>query len=738
MSVRLFVKQKALWLCQHPALCLTGLFLLSVAAHLLLNSYDKFLTIYVDELYYVSSARNLAAGRGISLLNSPLDFPKVLYSICIMPAMLFSSTVTQLRAVTVINALVMSSALFPAYLLGKRMFNDSGRGILAAILTVTLPIMTNVGYFMSEVLIYPMALWTVYAVYCSFHAGTTRRRLFMGAAVGVFCYLSYMTKEIALYFILSYICTAGVTALINRSLKREIVPIAVSGAVFLVIHIVLKLTLYADISNFYTPEVGSMLPLGKLSSLIFALTSNTVFFITAFMVVPIVITAATQTRKEPGELRFAVFLMTCMAVAIGVISLMISINEDYGELSIRIHTRYVEPLMIPLFLTALKGIERIRSDEVNQALSKKISFYFLFFFSLLLFVVREPGKGALVDNNTLSWFNYVFQSLDESPVASVCMKALIVIVSVLLVVFIYRKSKTVTAVLLSAVFVINAADLTIEHSMAADFYQNNDKVSSLDLNKQEIDEANQFLSSLEGSILRISGNARQDARIADAYINVPMYATTYECMNDSDQLEDHTISLAEEELVAEYIEQPYAGISQIDYILSTESLSAKADDVYLDSRYVELIPEFRLSGFLLYRNLDPGSVHIVRLFPEWKGESVTLIPGSKALASDCAVEGSEFVKTEDDQWLFELFECETCDGVYRLTIDMELPEGTPEDEPVCMLRYSSGSMVGDYDVYSDGSVIIDTHFAGRSSLYCADAPVGTRLKSVTIERVGDL
>lgn len=80
----------------------------------------KQLSIYGDELTYLSVAKSISAGAGVLVYGHPFNFQNFLYSIVISPAfMVTSDDLLQIKIVALINALIMSLGVFPVYLMAN-------------------------------------------------------------------------------------------------------------------------------------------------------------------------------------------------------------------------------------------------------------------------------------------------------------------------------------------------------------------------------------------------------------------------------------------------------------------------------------------------------------------------------------------------------------------------------------------------------------------------------------------
>jgi hypothetical protein len=119
--------------------------------------------IMVDELIYSDLARSLAAGHGLEVRGEPY-LVSLIYPLLLAPVYaLFDSLPDAYAAVKVVNAIVMSLAAIPAYLLARRVL-PTGLSLFAALLAVALPSMVYTGTVMTENVFYPAFLLVVWAL----------------------------------------------------------------------------------------------------------------------------------------------------------------------------------------------------------------------------------------------------------------------------------------------------------------------------------------------------------------------------------------------------------------------------------------------------------------------------------------------------------------------------------------------------------------------------------------------
>jgi hypothetical protein len=134
---------------------LIGLWLALALFYILIQRGRHTPTVFNDEQVFGRAAQNLAYGDGFTWrhVTAPL---RSIYPALIAPAWALFDGVTAYRVALGINALAMTSALFPAYVLARRMASF-GYAAAAGVAAVLVPSMVWSGMLMTEALAYPLA-----------------------------------------------------------------------------------------------------------------------------------------------------------------------------------------------------------------------------------------------------------------------------------------------------------------------------------------------------------------------------------------------------------------------------------------------------------------------------------------------------------------------------------------------------------------------------------------------------
>jgi len=141
-----------------------------------------------------------------------------LYSVLISPAYFFTDMGDTFTVIKLINSLVMSSAIFPVFLLARR-FMLFGRAFTVALLSVMIGPMFYTFIIMAESLHYPLSMWLIYLIYISFVKENRRINLTLGLVFG----LAVLNKMSSLAVFVCYNILLGISfneSNVFRSLKR--------------------------------------------------------------------------------------------------------------------------------------------------------------------------------------------------------------------------------------------------------------------------------------------------------------------------------------------------------------------------------------------------------------------------------------------------------------------------------------------------------------------------------------
>jgi 4-amino-4-deoxy-L-arabinose transferase-like glycosyltransferase len=179
--------------------------------------------IVVDELIYSELARSLADGGSFAVRGVSTTGYSILYPALIAPAYwLFDGLTNAYAAAKATNAIAMSLAAVPAWLLARRV---TGRwlALLAAALTVAVPSMAYAATLVTENLFYPLALMFAWALVRVLERPSWARIAVLAVTLGA----ALATRSQALGFVGAILLAPPLLALVRRDARtiRPFLPL---------------------------------------------------------------------------------------------------------------------------------------------------------------------------------------------------------------------------------------------------------------------------------------------------------------------------------------------------------------------------------------------------------------------------------------------------------------------------------------------------------------------------------
>lgn len=374
-----------------------GLCVLSSVVRFCLADFPKCIGVLPDEIRYLNLAASLFNEGQLVERGGFSSFQKILYPLALSPAFLADDPLLRVRLIALLNSIYVSSAVFPALLLARRLFTSRTPVIICLLFTLVMPDMCYSMTFLSECIYLPLVLWLIA---CCLRAFEVRGRAGYAwcAGAGLLCYVTYLAKEVALGFALAFVvmmivricrakqpdksrrgtfvslpeCVKGSDPLAQMADARFpcehrtmsaaatcAVPLVCFLSGFLIPFIILKFTLFSGLLNSYNQTDPSVLlnPYTLLFA-IYALASDATHFVIAFAFFPLVLPALTWPRLTRRERDLYLFCLLAFVFILLIVVYTISIREDLGHVGIRPHVRYVAPIFLPLLFLSIKQLLR--------------------------------------------------------------------------------------------------------------------------------------------------------------------------------------------------------------------------------------------------------------------------------------------------------------------------------------------------------------------------------------------
>lgn len=574
----------------NPWVWVAVVFAVCAVVYGVLSSYPREMAVYSDELRYLDVARSLWQGRGLRVRNMPSDYQKILYPLFILPALALKTTAAQITAIGWLNALYASSAVFPAYALCRATGQNRRRAVFLIGAVALLPTMSAASTFMSETVFLPLSLWQIYFLLRAMQA-TPKARVGWCAAAGVWCYLLYLNKEVALYYLIAWVLVRAWVLWQDRSSWRaELACNAALFGSFAACFVLAKLTLFRGLGNSYN-QTG-WLSAEQWGFLPFAIVCDVLFTVLAFGVFPVLLPAVGLRRpakgSDPVHTQLPLFLLLSLFVGIGVIAWSITVREDLHSPSPRQHMRYLEPLFMPLLLVTLNTLDGKLSTTRRRLLAVLTAAWGVGF----IVICRAIGAGA-GDNTLLQWFDFVADRLDRLPVLGLngwllVWRCIIAAGAACIGVLLLRhKARRAMACGVLALCVL---------CYAGEWRINRWTYAVTPEAQQAASDLNGRLHGLDGTVLFIPNGIRQrDSQLIETYVDRDLYTVEYETLCRTGLLDDGVLDLTAEAPAPEYPGRPYEDLTHADWLLVS-------DDVPLDTTNLTPADIACPAGYTLWHN----------------------------------------------------------------------------------------------------------------------------------------
>ena len=214
---------------------LGSLYAIAVAVQLALALRVTSPWIMVDEIVYSDMARSFAQTGHFLIRGVHANYGAV-YPLLLSPVYRAIGPMSDVyRWSQVVNALLICSAVVPAYLLARRVVRPHA-ALVAAALAVAVPSTVYAGTIMTENVFYPVFLWLALALVAALERPTLVRQLLLLAA----CALAFVTRAQAVAVIAAVLTAPVVLAWIERGRPQRLKAFAplygiVGGAAVLVV-----------------------------------------------------------------------------------------------------------------------------------------------------------------------------------------------------------------------------------------------------------------------------------------------------------------------------------------------------------------------------------------------------------------------------------------------------------------------------------------------------------------------
>ncbi len=320
--------------------------------------------ILPDEIVYSELAKSIAAGHRPAVRGVPVFGWGEVYPALVAPAWaLFDGPVDAYHAALWINALVMSSAAVPAFLLA-RLFVSQRASFLVAVMTVLVPSMAYTGVVMTESACYPVFLVAVYLIARAVRKPTAAAQAL--ALLGLLLLAFTRIQGLALVgaFACAVVLFAGTSRTSRGTYLRRVAPSVVLAVAATLAPVLASLAAGDGAFGWLGPRSGTFAVFhpAEIPEWFAYLAGDLVLYVAVAPVAATVVVAARGLVRGADErlrLYTAIVVPTLLAILASVAFVSASLDVDGTENLNERYAFYVVPLLfVGLALWIEDGLPR--------------------------------------------------------------------------------------------------------------------------------------------------------------------------------------------------------------------------------------------------------------------------------------------------------------------------------------------------------------------------------------------
>ena len=549
-------------------------------------------------------AQNIRLYGRLTVYGLRTNYAGILYPALLSPLFGIGDPEARMRAVYILNALLVSSAMIPAWMTCRKLLKREGQRMAATALFALAPDLWLSVTGMAENLFIPLAMWGIWFLVRAFEKGAPDLRTACG--LGLWTYLLFITSGSGIAAAGGALALFAYEAAAGKDSRKTLTGCLGFAAAFAAAYLAVMAALYGGRLYFY-PELacGKITTPGQLLFWLYAGLCALLWFCAGTLFLPVLIPAGCRKRQDAEQRRLTLFGCVYAALAAAMTAYAVSVSEDFSRMDIRIVLRAFIPaawLFAVLFLAAPE------SGEAKPVFRHPLVRAAAWLAVLCALFLRVPGSAGPADAPALR----LFGKLDGGTAWMIALRAAAAaLIAAGTVLWIRKRQKAVTAGVLAALMILGAVNgvLTLREAGQEAF--------SAGLAEQAQALGNS-LAAADGKVLVISADPGSETqRLMDTYCD-----TDY-CLIEKDALTRMAIDAEEPGMIPaegqawtegekagafHYAKDTEDGIGQVSYIVCPEG-----ELTLTGGQYRDCTPE-GVSFVRVYRNENPGRVDALDLF----------------------------------------------------------------------------------------------------------------------------
>lgn len=376
-----------------------SIFLISVLFRGALASSLGEYTVFGDEFLHTKLAQSIANGQGLVIRGASYKYSECLYSLVISPAfMLTENTEASHKFILWMNALLMSSAVFPIYFVAKKFLKHRNHVLLVTTWGLLIGEMNYSLQVMQENLNYPLMMWFFFA----FSYIVLEKRNSVGNIIllGGITFLLSICKQmnlavfiaVLLYFVIQLWSEKARSYRSFQDLMLYIVSFLTLKIIYNAI--IDMLLIEAVEGDSLVNRIPQVLNLETIICLVYPAIIYVTYTVVATGIFPIPTLLGFYNTLEEKSQKMLQLIVSYVFIMVGAICLMIVPVENLEDTTIRFHFRYFFYSSIIIIILFLQLLEMPSNRHIQKM---KANFILLCGAIVFTFLPLVPARGSHVD-----------------------------------------------------------------------------------------------------------------------------------------------------------------------------------------------------------------------------------------------------------------------------------------------------------------------------------------------------
>lgn len=386
----------------------------------------------IDEILYFETAKSIFSGKGFLFRGTVPPIKNIGLSLYLAPFFLIEDSTARLNCIMMVNCILFAISIVIVWHICSELEIDKKLKCICIVILIVWPDIVTARMVMSE------SLYWFFFTACNYYVvkvlkGKPKKK--EGLLLGVLLYLLYLTKEVGLCLLLTYIIIVLYRVTIkyktDRVLSYDQVVFFIPLFMFIVLYLITNMAIWGNFTSAYhqalkssletAPSLETLADGGSGSAFNHYNYYNELYFLygflyyaitisVSFFIIPLIMPGIIIKKLNSVEKTLYVYEIIYLLVSIIIIVLIITVREQPGQVIPRVHLRYLTPVITILFPLFIKAIQYYICED-PKTYKRSIIIVTVLFGSACLLFNKGAGYTTCVNENTALKYSMYLMNL---------------------------------------------------------------------------------------------------------------------------------------------------------------------------------------------------------------------------------------------------------------------------------------------------------------------------------------